>query len=95
MQVSDSVYSLGCHRRQVVDSLGLRSPNEKASFSIDDRRGSAVIEDEEDDVIGPAYCPVCGPGDALCAKYGYAIQLYYVNHNALIPSTGRITSLAR
>jgi len=64
-----------CTPSDVIDDKwltlwGLRSPNEKESFSIDDRRGSVVIEDGED-VIGPAYCPVCGPGDALCAKYGY------------------------
>jgi len=51
---------------------GLRSSNEKEWSSIDDCRGSAAIEDEED-VIGPAYCPVCGLGDALCAKYGCVI----------------------
>lgn len=56
---------------------GLKSPNERGPFSIDDRRENAVIEDEED-VIGPAYCPVCGTGDALCAKYGYVIHLSYI-----------------
>lgn len=71
-----------CTPSDVIDNKwltlwGLRSPNEKGSFSINDRQRSAVIEDDEE-VIGPAYCPVCGPGDALCAKYGYVTPLYYV-----------------
>ena len=69
-----------CTPSDVIDDKwltlwGLRSSNEKGSFSINDRQGAAVLEGEED-VIGPDYCPVCGPGDALCAKYGYATQLY-------------------
>lgn len=51
---------------------GLRSPNENKWSSIDDGQKSAATDDEED-VIGPAYCPVCGPGDVLCEKYGYVI----------------------
>jgi len=71
-----------CTPSDVIDDnwltlWGLRPSNEKVPFSINDRQGSAVIEGDED-VIGPDYCPVCGPGDALCAKYGYVIQQYYV-----------------
>ena len=69
-----------CTPSDVIDNKwltlwSLRSPNAKGSFSINDRQGSAVIEDDEE-VIGPAYCPVCGPGDALCAKYGYVLPIY-------------------
>lgn len=50
---------------------GLRSPSEEEGWSsIDDGQKSAARKGEED-VSGPAYCPPCGPGDALCAKYGY------------------------
>lgn len=49
---------------------GLRSLDEEAWSSIDHGPKGATIENEED-AIGPAYCPVCGPGDALCARYGY------------------------
>jgi hypothetical protein len=70
---------------------GLRPPNEQGLSSIDDRRGSEAIEEEES-VVGPAYCPVCGPGDALCAKYGY-VSLHRLEKHALIPSAGHITLL--
>jgi hypothetical protein len=57
-------FQTACASSGVIDDgwsslWGLKSPNESGSFSIDDRRENAVIKDEED-VIGPAYCPVCG-----------------------------------
>lgn len=80
-----------CTPSDVIDNKwltlwGLRSPKEGGPFSINDRQGSAVVEVEEE-VIGPSYCPVCGPGDALCAKYGYVIQLYSMTSEPPRPNT--------
>src|SRR5258706_4628732 len=91
-----------CTPSDVIDNKwltlwGLISPNEGGSFSINDRQGIAVIKDEE--VIRPPYCPVCGPGDALCAKYGYVIQLYIISSgpprsNAICRSHNLVRSIA-
>jgi hypothetical protein len=98
-------FSIGCKFQTpctpsyVIDDgwlnlLGQRSSSENGSSTLDNHRASAAIE-EEDDVVGPAYCPVCGSEDALCAKYGYVIVHRASSGQARSNPVGRSHNLAR